>query len=91
MQKPVSYTHLDVYKRQGEFVRGKPHGEGGYFWPDGRTYCGSWEKGRKCGQGTMTYPDGRVYTGGWKKDLFHGEGTMKFPDGSVQSLSLIHI
>ena len=24
---PVSYTHLDVYKRQGEFVQGQIHGE----------------------------------------------------------------
>lgn len=64
--------HTDRY--EGEFLRGKMHGRGVYFFYNGDRYEGDFRDGRKEGRGVYTWTDGRRYEGDWKNGVPHGRG-----------------
>lgn len=55
---------------EGEWLDGKPHGQGIKAWPDGRKYDGLWSLGKPIGKGRKIYPDGRVKEGYWEDNKF---------------------
>ena len=45
----------------------EPHGQGTYFYPDGRKFEGQWLNGKRNGHGTLFSSDGQIiYEGEWK-------------------------
>jgi len=65
----------------GEWNRGKKHGKGTYFFPNGDKYEGKWKHGKKHGQGKYFFSNGDKYEGGWKHGRQHGQGKYFFPTG----------
>jgi len=61
-------------KYAGQWLRGKPHGEGHQVWPDGRAYWGEFRNGRADGLGKFIFADGSVYVGPWAKNTANGQG-----------------
>lgn len=43
------------------------HGEGTFYYEDGRVFEGEWKMDLKDGKGKMTYPDGRDIEGIWNR------------------------
>lgn len=41
------------------------HGNGQYYWPDGRKYIGQYQNDKKHGRGIYTWKDGKEYDGEW--------------------------
>jgi hypothetical protein len=69
----------------GEWVNGKPQGEGVYTWPDGSKYVGQWYEGKRHGCGVQTNPNKKVmYDATWKDDMTHGEGVRKTYSGDFE-------
>ena len=50
------------------------NGTGNYFWPDGRSYIGSWIHGFPQGFGIGRNPNGKRYEGEWSEGKKHGLG-----------------
>lgn len=65
----------------GDWNRGKKHGQGTYFFPNGDRYQGKWKRGKKHGQGTYFFSEGDKYVGKWRDGKKHGQGTYFFSDG----------
>ena len=57
----------------GEFLGGKRHGYGTYYWNDGAIYQGYWEADLKNGYGKLT-SGANAYEGNWKDDKREGFG-----------------
>ena len=53
-------------KYEGDFVNGKPHGQGTYTKANGIVYTGQLKDGVPNGQGTATTPAGEQKTGTWE-------------------------
>ena len=52
---------------EGDFVNGKKHGQGVYFWTQtGEEYAGQWLNDKQNGQGTLTKKGGEEVDGKWK-------------------------
>jgi hypothetical protein len=71
------------YVYEGNWRRGKFHGQGKLTYADGEVYEGAWKAGMRHGQGKCTYASGSVYEGDYKDDLRNGQGKYTFADGSV--------
>ena len=56
------------------------HGEGKFYWPDGRMYEGNFEKDKKSGMGTLHYKDGSKEVGYWDKGIQNGRAYIEYPD-----------
>ena len=52
----------------GEFIGGKRHGFGTFFYANGSQYEGEWEDNFKQGQGVFTFDDGSIYDGAFMAD-----------------------
>ena len=52
----------------GQWVVGRRHGIGTFFYANGSQYHGSWVDNIKHGFGVFTYPDGHVYEGPFEND-----------------------
>lgn len=50
-------------KYEGEWVDGKMHGRGIYYYSDGTVYDGTWAEGKMHGKGVFVYPNGNKYDG----------------------------
>lgn len=74
-----------VYR--GEFLNGKPHGQGGYTDASGTVvYTGWWHDGKFEGEGEYQAPDGSFsYKGSFRAGKFSGPGTLTKADGTVLS------
>jgi len=67
----------------GEFKNDKMHGQGTYYWSDGRITTGTLKNGFFNGKGTLTWPDGRKYVGDFKDDKIDGKGILTSSDGRI--------
>jgi len=67
---------------QGQMKQDKMHGEGTYFFTDGRVFTGQWKHGLRQGEGYLRWPDGRSYRGQWREGKQDGHGVMEETDGS---------
>ena len=65
----------------GKWNRGKKHGKGTYFFPNGDKYFGRWKHGKKHGNGIYFFSNGDKYEGNWKHGKQHGEGIYFFSKG----------
>jgi hypothetical protein len=82
LPRALQCNHYD-----GEWLEGRRHGEGVFYYADGSRYRGSWEADRKSGRGVYTYADGRVYEGEFADDqLLGGE-----PDSVMGGASSIGV
>ena len=52
-----------IEKYEGEWVDGKMHGRGIYYYADGTVYDGTWSEGKMHGKGVFIYPNGNKYDG----------------------------
>ena len=77
-----SYTFPGGNKYVGEWMDGKPSGQGTFTYPNDKKYVGEWKDGRPNGQGTLTFPNGNKYVGEFKEDNLNGQGTFTYPSGS---------
>lgn len=68
---------------QGQMKQDKMHGEGTYFFTDGRVFTGQWKYGLRQGEGYLRWPDGRSYRGQWREGKQDGHGVMEDADGST--------
>ena len=69
---------------EGDWKRGKLHGQGRYVHEDGDIYEGTFEDNQKHGQGKYTWcysDEGSVYDGCWELDYRSGFGRMRSMDG----------
>ena len=59
----------------GEYKDGYRHGQGTYWYADGRKYVGDWKKSMKHGKGTKYTADGQISKEGvWADDKYVGKG-----------------
>ncbi|XP_033125967.1 radial spoke head 10 homolog B-like [Anneissia japonica] len=63
---------------EGEFVYGKRHGYGHFYYANGAKYDGEWENNMKNGRGVFTLKNGRVFEG-----IFHDDRMVEYPDFSM--------
>jgi len=66
----------------GQFLNGKRHGQGTYFYPNGNKYIGQWKDDKLNGKGTLTWSSGDKYVGQYLNNKRHGQGTYFYPNGS---------
>ncbi|XP_071962232.1 radial spoke head 10 homolog B-like [Antedon mediterranea] len=59
----------------GQFVYGKRHGYGTFYYANGAKYEGEWENNMKNGRGVFTFKNGRVFEG-----IFHDDRMVEYPD-----------
>ena len=71
----------DVY--EGEFSRGRRHGEGLLVKANGVTFMGTWRKGKPNGIGAEHNANGSNYQGEYVQGVKHGKGLLTFLDGST--------
>ncbi|XP_066129458.1 radial spoke head 10 homolog B-like [Saccopteryx bilineata] len=60
------YPRRNEYR--GNFVNGRRHGYGKFYYASGATYEGEWVDNKKHGMGRYTFKSGRVYTGPFSND-----------------------
>jgi len=75
----------------GDFVKGRRHGLGRFFYSSGAIYSGQWQNNKKHGAGKYTFKSGRVFSGSFEDDhmVVEDEGELmgkpmilrKTPDG----------
>ena len=66
---------------EGDWKRGKKHGQGTYYFSGGDKYVGEWKDGKKHGQGAYFFSEGDRFEGNWEYDEVHGKGTYVYPGG----------
>lgn len=77
-----TYRFDNGTKYSGQFVNGKPQGQGIMDYPSGNRYTGEWRGGMREGRGKMVFKkEGRVYEGQFRANHMAGEGTMQYPNG----------
>ena len=65
----------------GKWNRGKKHGSGTYFFPNGDKYEGNWKHGKQHGEGKYFFPKGDSFEGNWMEGNVHGRGIYTYPSG----------
>ena len=73
------YPNAERY--EGNWVYGKRHGSGVYFYLDGGRYDGEWVDDRIQGRGKSIYANSNVYEGDWVDGRINGFGTLTYADG----------
>ena len=56
-------THKSGSIYEGEWLEGKKHGNGTYFWKSGDKYIGKWVENKKSGPGKYIFFSGDVFEG----------------------------
>ena len=74
-------TEIGTGRYVGDWVDGRPHGEGIMEWDNGIAYEGSWREGRFHGIGIKRYSRGGGYEGEWVDGKRHGRGTTHYKAG----------
>ena len=73
LQLNLSINPKDTY--EGDFLKGKFHGQGTYTFSNGLKYVGSIQNGKFHGQGIRTFAYGNMNVGALKTSKYHGAGT----------------
>ena len=73
----------DGSRYDGEWLQGKPHGQGMFTYADGSQYWGRFHMGKRQGEGMMKYANGDEYEGSWFDDRRSGQGTLRYAGGAV--------
>ena len=77
---------VEITLKDGRYIGGKIgnmfHGQGVYFWTDGRRYEGEFINGLRHGNGIYYWPNGSRYEGGFINNLIHGQGLYTQANGS---------
>jgi hypothetical protein len=82
-QPSRSYGNEIYYTYDGEWWKGKMHGNGVYKFSDGGTYDGQFLMNRQHGYGRSVYSNGSEYVGDWESGRYGGGvGVMKCRGGS---------
>ena len=66
---------------EGNFRKGRKHGQGTFTWADGGRYEGQFYEGKKQGLGAYVWANGSKYEGQWHEDEMHGDGTFTAASG----------
>lgn len=61
--------------------KGVRHGDGIYYYIDGRVYKGTWADDEINGYGAEE--GANFYEGEWKHNKYHGKGYLKLKDGAT--------
>ena len=69
------------YDYEGEWINGRPNGNGQIIYKDGTVYRGHFINGQPDGKGDFQSVDGFRYTGDFHNGKFYGEGEAIWPDG----------
>ncbi len=70
---------------EGEYLNGKQHGKGNYYYKNGHVYIGDYKDDFRNGEGTFYFINGNKYVGNWLNNNYHGEGTFYYKNGSKYS------
>lgn len=81
-QNPSHGSHK-YFNYDGQWSKGKMHGNGRFCFIDGSTYEGEWKENKRHGTGVSTYKEGHSYEGEWQDDRFHGKGRLSTRIGIV--------
>lgn len=71
-RSPIDLLHR---RYEGDFVHGKPHGQGRLVWDNGSMFCGHFQNGSRHTPGVYVWPGGNRYDGDWSGTQRHGQGT----------------
>ncbi|HED24027.1 MAG TPA: hypothetical protein ENN91_02785, partial [Firmicutes bacterium] len=77
-----THTFKDGAIYEGEWQKGRRHGQGVWTRPDGYRYTGEWADDKPNGLGMLVLPGGRKYIGEWKNGKRHGLGIEIRADGT---------
>lgn len=73
---PDGFKYVKVYDGgiyKGDMQNGMRHGEGTYFYKDGRKYVGQWKDDKEHGSGVLySYNRNKIYDGQWQNGMRHG-------------------
>ena len=58
------------------------HGEGTYFYPDGKVFEGKWEFGIRQGYGAFIYKNGNIYECNYENGKLDGPAIATMADGT---------
>jgi len=67
---------------EGDFLEGKKHGNGTFFYSDQSKYIGPFENGNRHGKGIYYWTKDSYWEGTFENGQFHGEG-MYFDNGKA--------
>ena len=81
--KTIYFINGDRYEGQRNLPENEMHGNGTYYWRDGREYKGQFYHGSKEGHGEFSGTDLSKYTGEFTDDKMEGFGSLNMPDGQV--------
>lgn len=76
-----TYSWANGQKYIGEFRKGRFHGLGRMFLPEGQEYSGYYKNGMRHGRGIHKWPSGEYYDGEWHANAQSGWGEQIFPNG----------
>ena len=68
-------------KYEGEWVKGKKHGFGVYYYENGLVYEGSFVLGKKYGNGTFFFPNKTKIIGFWENNCLEGKAVVEYYNG----------
>ena len=63
---------VNFFNLQGDWVYGKRHGYGVYYYADGSKYDGEWVDDKVHSRGTCFYTSGNKYVGEWNCGKING-------------------
>ncbi len=78
-----SYTLNDDTDYEGDFSKGKPHGNGKKIYSNGDSYEGEFVNGVVSGKGRYVWSSGNIYQGDFVNGKFHGHGKLIWKDGDI--------
>ena len=83
-------TEIKNNRYEGNYINGKKHGNGRFFWANGSCYKGQFSFDYLHGEGEYIWYDGRKYKGDWKNNEMHGHGTFSWPNNNFYEGSYRH-
>jgi len=79
----INNNNLPIQRYIGDWLDGKPYGNGAMQYGNGDKYQGKFNNGRLNGEGTFTMANGDKYVGGFSNDRTNGYGEYIFANGDT--------